>query len=160
MRTAPTGATCKAKCLSLIRRLTSSFYGHQNLATFHGLATPRRLGAGICRPEEIPSDDAFPGTKHACFERRSGDGRDRLSRHHVFASEEKRSLFVASLRYYDVFIKAQGRWLFRERKRIVDWAETRRIEVSQKDSHVECKRMLPAAPEGSRNRTVRDRAEV
>jgi hypothetical protein len=47
--------------------------------------------------------------------------------HHVSASEGERSMFVASLRYYDVFVRADGRWLFGERKLIVDWTETRPI---------------------------------
>jgi hypothetical protein len=47
--------------------------------------------------------------------------------HHVSAVEGKRSIFVASLRYYDVFVRADGRWLFGERKLIVDWTETRPI---------------------------------
>ena len=60
----------------------------------------------------------FLGQNNACFERRSGDGRRTVSA--IFASEEKRSLFVPSLRYYDVFVKAEGKWLFRVRKLIVD----------------------------------------
>jgi hypothetical protein len=32
---------------------------------------------------------------------------------------------VASIRYLDSFIKANGRWLFSERKLMVDWTETR-----------------------------------
>ena len=32
--------------------------------------------------------------------------------HHVLASEGKRTLFIASLRYYDVFTKVEGKWLF------------------------------------------------
>jgi ketosteroid isomerase-like protein len=47
--------------------------------------------------------------------------------HHVSASEGERSMFVAALRYYDVFVRADGRWLFGERKLIVDWTETRPI---------------------------------
>jgi hypothetical protein len=49
--------------------------------------------------------------------------------HHVSASEGKRTLFIASLRYYDVFVKVEGRWLFAERKLIVDWTDTRPINV-------------------------------
>jgi len=46
--------------------------------------------------------------------------------HHVTAKDGKRTLFVASLRYYDVFAKgADGKWLFAERKLIVDWMDTR-----------------------------------
>lgn len=47
--------------------------------------------------------------------------------HHISASEGKRSIFVASLRYYDVFVRVAGGWLFGERKLIVDWTETRPI---------------------------------
>lgn len=39
--------------------------------------------------------------------------------HHVSASEGKRTLFIASLRYYDVFAKVEGKWLFAERKLMV-----------------------------------------
>src|SRR5438445_7406453 len=49
--------------------------------------------------------------------------------HHVSASEGKRTLFIASLRYYDVFAKVEGKWLFAERKLIVDWTDTRPINV-------------------------------
>ena len=49
--------------------------------------------------------------------------------HHVSASEGKRTLFIASLRYYDVFAKIEGKWLFAERKIMVDWTDTRPINV-------------------------------
>jgi hypothetical protein len=45
--------------------------------------------------------------------------------HHVQVVDGKRSLMVASIRYLDSFIKANGRWLFSERKLMVDWTETR-----------------------------------
>jgi SnoaL-like protein len=47
--------------------------------------------------------------------------------HHISVWEGKRSIFVASLRYYDVLVRADGRWLFGERKLIVDWTETRQL---------------------------------
>ena len=49
--------------------------------------------------------------------------------HHVSASERIRTLFIASLRYYDVFAKVEGKWLFAERKIMVDWTDTRPINV-------------------------------
>ena len=49
--------------------------------------------------------------------------------HHVSASEGKRTLFIASLRYFDVFAKVEGKWLFAERKIMVDWTDTRPINV-------------------------------
>jgi ketosteroid isomerase-like protein len=47
--------------------------------------------------------------------------------HHISVSDGKRSIFVASLRYYDVLVRTDERWLFGERKLIVDWTETRPI---------------------------------
>jgi len=49
--------------------------------------------------------------------------------HHVSASEGKRTLFIASLRYYDVFTKVEGKWLIAERKIMVDWTDTRSMNV-------------------------------
>ena len=49
--------------------------------------------------------------------------------HHVSASEGKRNLFIASLCYFDVFAKVEGKWLFAERKIMVDWTDTRPINV-------------------------------
>jgi ketosteroid isomerase-like protein len=47
--------------------------------------------------------------------------------HHVQVADGKRSLMVASIRYLDSFIKTNGKWLFSERKLMVDWTETRAI---------------------------------
>jgi len=47
--------------------------------------------------------------------------------HHVTDSGGKRTIFIASLRYYDTFVKLDGRWLFAERKLYVDWTDTRPI---------------------------------
>jgi SnoaL-like protein len=49
--------------------------------------------------------------------------------HHVSVSAGKRTLFIASLRYYDIFAKVDGKWLFAERKIMVDWTDTRSINV-------------------------------
>jgi SnoaL-like domain len=45
--------------------------------------------------------------------------------HHVSASDGKRTLFIASIRYYDTFAKIDGMWFFAERKLMVDWTDTR-----------------------------------
>lgn len=47
--------------------------------------------------------------------------------HHVSASGGKRTIFIASLRYYDIFAKTDGKWLFAERKLMVDWSDTRQL---------------------------------
>ena len=49
--------------------------------------------------------------------------------HHVLNSEGKRALFIASIRYYDIFAKVEGKWLFAERKLMVDWTDTRPMNV-------------------------------
>jgi SnoaL-like domain len=45
--------------------------------------------------------------------------------HHLYTEGDERKLMVASLRYYDTFVKLDGAWLFAERRLIVDWTETR-----------------------------------
>jgi ketosteroid isomerase-like protein len=45
--------------------------------------------------------------------------------HHAQVEDGRRSLMVASIRYLDTFTKQAGRWLFSERRLMVDWIETR-----------------------------------
>jgi ketosteroid isomerase-like protein len=45
--------------------------------------------------------------------------------HHVTVDGEKRRLMIASLRYYDTFVKRDGGWLFAERQLYVDWVDER-----------------------------------
>jgi len=45
--------------------------------------------------------------------------------HHVTVDGEKRRLMIASLRYYDTFVKGDGGWLFAERRLYVDWVDER-----------------------------------
>ena len=47
--------------------------------------------------------------------------------HHVTVNGEKRRLTVASLRYYDTFVKRDGSWLFAERQLYVDWVDERAL---------------------------------
>jgi hypothetical protein len=47
--------------------------------------------------------------------------------HHITVNGEKRHLMLASLRYLDTFIKADGAWLFAERLLYVDWMEERAL---------------------------------
>jgi hypothetical protein len=47
--------------------------------------------------------------------------------HHVTVDGGKRRLMVASLRYLDTFVKADGAWLFAERLLYVDWLEERAL---------------------------------
>jgi hypothetical protein len=45
--------------------------------------------------------------------------------HHVTVDGGKRRLMIASLRYLDTFVKADGAWLFAERLLYVDWVDER-----------------------------------
>jgi SnoaL-like domain len=47
--------------------------------------------------------------------------------HHVTVDGGKRRLMVASLRYLDTFVKADGAWLFSERLLYVDWVDERAL---------------------------------
>jgi SnoaL-like domain len=47
--------------------------------------------------------------------------------HHVTVDGGKRSLMLASLRYYDTFVKMDGDWLFAERLLYVDWVDERAL---------------------------------
>jgi hypothetical protein len=51
--------------------------------------------------------------------------------HHVSASDGRRTLFIASIRYYDTFAKVDGAWFFAERKLMVDWMDTRVMNSAQ-----------------------------
>jgi len=45
--------------------------------------------------------------------------------HHVRVHDGRSSLMVASLRHLDTYTKQAGRWLFSERRLMVDWMEIR-----------------------------------
>ena len=45
--------------------------------------------------------------------------------HHVTVADGKRSLMLASLRYYDTFVRNDGAWFFAERLLYVDWVDER-----------------------------------
>lgn len=45
--------------------------------------------------------------------------------HHIRVEDGRRSIMIASIRYLDTFTKQAGRWLFSERRLMVDWTENR-----------------------------------
>ena len=47
--------------------------------------------------------------------------------HHITVNDGKQRLMLASLRYYDTFVKMDGAWLFAERKLYVDWVDERTL---------------------------------
>jgi len=47
--------------------------------------------------------------------------------HHVIVAGAERRLMVASLRYFDTFVKTKETWLFAERLLYVDWIDERAL---------------------------------
>ena len=56
-----------------------------------------------------------------------GTGEAYCLTHHLTIEGEKRQLMIAALRYYDMFGKVDGSWLFAERLMYVDWIEERAL---------------------------------
>jgi hypothetical protein len=56
-----------------------------------------------------------------------GTGETYCMPHHLTIKGGNRRLMIAALRYYDTFVKADGSWLFAERKLYVDWIEQREV---------------------------------
>src|SRR6202043_3522182 len=52
--------------------------------------------------------------------------------HHVTVDSGKRRLMLASLRYYDTFVKMDGAWLFAERLLYVDWVDERALSSQRR----------------------------
>jgi hypothetical protein len=45
--------------------------------------------------------------------------------HHQTVKDGTQKLMIANIKYHDSFIKQNGKWLFSERKLLVDWIENR-----------------------------------
>jgi len=69
----------------------------------------------------------FNGQSTVTIHGNRGTGESYTIAHHLFTEDGERKIMVASLRYLDAFAKIDGRWLFAERKLIVDWSETRSV---------------------------------
>ena len=48
-----------------------------------------------------------------------------LAHHLTIGADGQRTMMVASIRYLDEFVRQDGRWLFAERRLMVNWTETR-----------------------------------
>jgi SnoaL-like domain len=56
-----------------------------------------------------------------------GTGETYCLAHHVTVNSGQRRLMLASLRYYDTFVKTDGVWSFAERLLYVDWVDERTL---------------------------------
>ena len=67
----------------------------------------------------------FNGQSTIALNGDTATGESYCQAHHVQVRDGRRSLMVASIRYLDTFTRQAGRWLFSERRLMVDWTETR-----------------------------------
>jgi ketosteroid isomerase-like protein len=67
----------------------------------------------------------FNGQSTVALNGAAATGESYCLAHHVQVQDGRRSLMVASIRYLDTFVRQAGRWLFSERRLMVDWLETR-----------------------------------
>jgi len=67
----------------------------------------------------------FNGQSTVAWARESATGVSYCLAHHVKVDGPVRSLMIASIRYLDRFVKADGRWYFQQRKLMVDWIDNR-----------------------------------
>jgi len=78
--------------------------------------------------EDLDRYDAtthFNGQSTIALDGDQATGESYCLAHHLYTEGGERKLMVASLRYLDTFVKAEGAWLFGERKLYVDWTEIR-----------------------------------
>jgi SnoaL-like domain len=73
----------------------------------------------------------FNGQSTVAIDGNRATGESYTIAHHVFTDDGDRKIMIASLRYLDTFAKIDGRWLFAERKLILDWSETRSLGTEE-----------------------------
>ena len=49
--------------------------------------------------------------------------------HHVSEKDGRRVLLVMAIRYYDTYVKQNGKWLFAERLLLIDWTDERPLNA-------------------------------
>jgi hypothetical protein len=69
----------------------------------------------------------FNGQSTVTIEGNKATGESYTVAHHLYTEDGERKIMIACLRYLDAFAKADGRWLFAERKLILDWSETHSV---------------------------------
>jgi hypothetical protein len=67
----------------------------------------------------------FNGQSTVMLNGNSATGVTYCMAHHLTIDDSKQKFMIAAIRYEDLFIKQEGKWLFAERKLLVDWIENR-----------------------------------
>jgi hypothetical protein len=71
----------------------------------------------------------FNGQSTVTIDGNRATGESYTIAHHVFTEDGDRKIMIASLRYLDTFAKINQSWYFAERKLILDWSETRSMNI-------------------------------
>lgn len=67
----------------------------------------------------------FNGQSTVVLDGANATNRSYCLAHHLTDGEDRRSLLVMAIRYEDQLVKQDGRWLFSERRLIIDWSDNR-----------------------------------
>jgi SnoaL-like domain len=67
----------------------------------------------------------FNGQSTVTIDENRATGESYTIAHHIYNEDGTRKIMIASLRYFDTFVKLEGSWYFAERNLILDWSETR-----------------------------------
>ena len=72
----------------------------------------------------------FNGQSTVEWEGKSAHGVSYCLAHHVKSEAGSRTIMIASIRYFDRFVKIDSRWYFKARKLLVDWIDNRTLGAS------------------------------
>jgi hypothetical protein len=67
----------------------------------------------------------FNGQSTVDWEGDTASGVSYCLAHHVKSEDGSRTIMIASIRYFDRFVKSDGRWFFKARRLLVDWIDHR-----------------------------------
>jgi SnoaL-like domain len=108
--------------------------GERSIARGRGVGHPLLVFTPRTFEERHTSATKYQATTHFVGQNtvftltgRQATGEAYCLAHHVPVNGEKRRLMVASLRYYDTFVKIEGVSLFAERLLCVDWMDERAV---------------------------------
>lgn len=95
---------------------------HQPTAIIHGR---KDLLAGLAALKKYDVTQHVNGQNTVTLAGDKATGEAYCLAHHIWVENGKRMLMVMGIRYYDTYIRQAGRWLFAERKLIIDWTDKR-----------------------------------
>jgi hypothetical protein len=95
---------------------------HQSIQTLQG---HEELKKGFSGLNDYDTTTHFNGQTSLTIDNDHATGETYCLAHHLKTQNGQRTLTVMSIHYYDTFIKENDKWLFSERKLIIDWTDSR-----------------------------------